>query len=469
MTKRAFVWIIAIAVIAAVAFFGLRRLSQSRSQQASTVETVLVRRDTILATVTASGTVLPVQSLNMVFASGGVLASLSVRAGQQVEKGDELAGLDDRQLQLAADQAEAALRISQARLTQAKAGATAPDLAAAEAAVESAQGAYDAAKKRVGLKGDQLALVESDLKRTELALQDAQAAYDRVSWRPEIGMLPQATALQRATLDYERAQANYRLQVAAVDDSAFRTAAAQLAQAKAQLERLRLSPTAEDLAIAEAQVAQSQASLEAAQLRVADATLVAPFSGTVVSTGADVGEAVSAAMPVVILADLSHFYVEATIDETDIGRIQVGQDATITLDAFSDTTLRGRVSQLDPLGKVAQGVVTYWARIDVLTNEVALRPNMTATVDIVVERKENVTLVPNRAVKRGTAGRYTVDVWDGKSIDVRNVTIGLSNDSVTEITSGLELGDEVVVSAGSTGLLQQLGERQGFFFGGGSR
>lgn len=469
MTKRTWLWIIAIVLVAAVAYFGWRTVRQRSAQQASTVETVAVRSDTILATVTASGTVLPSRSLNLVFPSGGVLASLSVRAGQHVNKGEELAKLDTKQLELTVAQAEATLKINQARLAQTKAGATAADLAAAQAAVESAQGAYEAAKKKTGLKGDQLALAESDLKRTELALQDAQAAYDRVSWRADIGMLPQASALQRATLDYSRAQANYRLQVAAVDDTAFRTAAAQLAQAKAQLERLQQSPTAEELAIAEAQVAQSQASLEAAQLRVTDASLAAPFTATVVSTGADVGEAVSAATPVVILADLDSFYVEASIDESDIGRIQEGQDVTVVLDAFPDTSLRGRVSQLDPLGKVTQGVVTYWARIDVLSNDVALRPNLTATVDIVVERKVDVMLVPNRAVKRGSAGRYTVDVWNGKAIDVRHVTIGLSNDTMTEIVSGLEVGEEIVVSNNSTGLLQQLGQRQGMFFGGGSR
>lgn len=469
MTKRTGLLITVIVLVAAIAYFGLRTLRQRSAQQVSSVDTVAVRRDTILATVTASGTVLPSQSLTLVFPSGGILASLSVRPGQHVNKGDELARLDTRQLQLTVDQAEATLKINQARLAQTKAGTSAADLAAAEASVESTQGAYEAAKKKTSLRGDQLALAESELKRTELALQDAQAAYDRVSWRPEIGMLPQASALQRATLDYERAQANYRLQVAAVDDTAFRTAAAQLAQAKAQLERLRQSPTAEELAIAEAQVAQSQASWEAARLRLADATLVAPFTGTVVSTGADVGESVSAATPVVVLADLDSFYVEAIIDESDIGRIQEGQDVTIVLDAFPETSLRGRVSQLDPLGRVAQGVVTYWARIDVLSNEVSLRPNMTATVDIIVDRKLDVLLVPNRAVKRSTAGRYTVDVWNGKAVDVRTVTIGLSNDTMTEITSGLDLGEEVVVSTNSAGLLQRLGQRQGLFFGGGSR
>jgi RND family efflux transporter MFP subunit len=354
-------------------------------------------------------------------------------------------------------------------LAQTKAGSSAADLAATEAVLENAQGLYDSAKIKSGLKGDQLALVESDLRRAELALQDAQAAYDRVAWRPEIGMLPQSGALQRATLDYERAQANYRLQVAAVDDTAFRSAASQLAQAKAQLDKLRRSPSAEELAIAEAQVTQAQASLDAAQLRAADAVLLAPFAGTVVSIGPVVGELVNAATPIVVLADLDHYYVEATIDETDVGRLQPGQDVVITLDAFPDVQLQGTVSQVDPLGKVAQGVVTYWAKLDVTSTDVPLRPNMTATVDIVVARKADVVVIPNRAVKRGTAGRYLVDVWNGQSAESRPVTIGLSNDTVTEILSGVNEGEEVVVSAPSAGLLQQLGQRQGFLFGGGSR
>jgi HlyD family secretion protein len=469
MKKRTWLWIIAFAVVAAVALLVFRNLQQRRSQQAATVETIAARRDTILATVTAAGTILPARALTMVFPSAGVVVSVSVQAGQKVEVGDELAKVDTRQLELAVAQAEATLKINQARLAQTKAGAADADLASAEAAVESAQGLYEAAKKKSGLKTEQLVIAESDLRRTELALQDAQAAYDRVSWRPEIAALPQSAALQRASLDYDRALANYRLQVAAIDDTSFRSAAAQLAQAKAQRDRLQLSPTAEELAIAEAQVTQAEASLLAAQLRVDDATLVAPFAGTVVSTGAEIGESVSAATPIIILADLEHFYVEATIDESDVGRIETGQDVAITLDAFPEASLSGKVTKVDPLGQIMQGVVTYWARVDVLFFDVPLRPNMTATVDIVVARKDGVVLVPNRAVKRGSTGKYTVDVWDGQSVKTRNVTIGLSNDSVTEIVTGVGPGEEVVISANASGLLQQLSQRQGLFFGGESR
>jgi HlyD family secretion protein len=257
--------------------------------------------------------------------------------------------------------------------------------------------------------------------------------------------------------------------VAAIDDTSFRSTASQLAQVKAQLDKLQRSPTAEEVAIAEAQAEQSRAALEGAKLRVADAILQAPFSGTVVSVGPQVGELVSAATPIVVLADLEHYYIDASIDETDIGRLQVGQDVAITLDAFPDVTLNGKVTQIDPLGSVAQGVVTYGVEIEVTSVQGTLRPNMTTTVDIVVARKENALVVPNRAVRRGTAGRYQVEVMQEGKAESRPVTIGLSNEVVTEIVEGVSEGEEVVVSAQRTGLLQQFGGGQGFMFGGGSR
>ena len=461
-------WLALLVVLAIVAVVVARNMRQRRAAAAQALETIAVWRDTLLATVSSTGTAMPKEKLTLVFPSGGVLAAMRVEVGQKVEAGQELARLDTRQLELSVIQAGATLKVNEARLAQTRAGPSAADLAAAEAAVENAQGLYEAAKRRLGLKDEQLSIAESDLKRAGLALRDAQAAYDLVAWRPEIGMLPQSGALQRATLDYERALANYKLQVAAIDDTSFRGAASQLAQVKAQLDKLQRSPTPEEVTIAAAQVDQSQAALEATKLRVADAILLAPFSGTVVSVRPQVGELVSAATPIAILADLEHYYIDASIDETDIGRLLVGQDVVITLDALPDITLTGKVTQIDPLGSVAQGVVTYGVEIEVTSDQVILRPNMTATVDIVVARKENALVVPNRAVRRGTAGRYQVEVVQDGKAQSRAVTIGLSNETVTEIVEGVSEGEQVVVSAQQTSLLQQFGGR-GFMFGGGSR
>jgi len=443
-----------------------RRLQIRSATNSADYETVPVRRDTILAAVNAPGSVRPKEQVTLTFPSGGTLAELHVQPGQQVKAGEALARLDIRQLELNVVQADATLKINEARLAQTKAGTQPADLASAEASVASAEALYNAAKNKLGLQSEQLSIAEADLKKAELTLLDAQAAYDRVASRPDIGMLPQALALERATIDYQRALANYKLQVAAVDDTSFKSAAAQLAQAQAQLEKLRQAPLAEELAIAEAQVEQARASLEQAKLRLADAALVAPFSGTVVSTGAKVGELVSAATPMIVLADLEHYYIDVTIDETDIGHIQIGQDAVITLDAFPEVTLQGKVTSLDPVGKSTQGVVSFGAEIRVLATDVPLRPGMTATADITVARKEGVLVVPNRAIRRDSGGRYYVEILSAGEVKQRLVTTGASNELVTEIVNGLSEEEEVVVSAPRSNLMEELG-RSPFQLGGG--
>jgi HlyD family secretion protein len=456
--KKTILAIAAVLVVALVLLGLLRGWRARRAASGLQYETVAVRLDTIVATVNTSGSVSPKQQVNMTFSSAGLLERLLVEPGQTVRAGDELAGLDTRQLELGVTQAEATLQINEARLAQTRAGSSEADIASAEAAVASAEASYDSARKKLNLRSDQLTVAEIDLKRAELALRDAQAAYDLVAWRPEIGMLPQSGALQRATLDYQRAQANYNLQVAAIDDAAFKGAAAQVAQAKAQLDRLNKAPVSEELAIAEAQVKQAQAALEQAELRVADATLVAPFDGTVLATSGRAGELVGSAVPVVVLADLGSYYVDTSIDETDIGLVQVGQDVAITIDAFPDATLRGKVVRVEPLGKVTQGVVSYDMRVEVLSQEVLLRPNMTAMVDVVIDRKEGILVVPNRAIKRDTRGRRYVEILTDGKVEERTVTVGLSNELVTEISQGLVEGEEVVVNAPRQNVLSQFGQ-----------
>jgi len=449
--------VVALIVIVIIGVVVLRYFQGNKATATSQYETVPARRDTILATVSASGSITPKEQVTLNFPIAGVIAEVNVKAGQKVEAGQQLVRLDTRQLQASVEQAEATLRINEARLAQVKAGSGAADIAAAEAAVASAQALYESAKNKLGLRSEQLSIAEADLKKAELALQDAQSAYDRAAWRPEIGMLPQSANLQRATLDYQRALANYKLQVAAIDDTSFKSAAAQLAQAKAQLDKLQRAPTPEDLAVAQAQVDQAKAALAQAKLRLDDAILRAPFAGTVLSCNARVGEMANAATAAVVLGDLQSYYIATTVDETDVGRLQVGQDATITLDAFPEVSLRGKVTSIDLLGKSVQGVVSYAAEIEVLPTEVAIRPGMTAIADIVVAKKEGVITVPNRAVKRDSRGKYYVEVLSNGKVQQRFVSPGLSNELMTELTSGVDEGEEVVVSAPRRNVLTEVG------------
>jgi RND family efflux transporter MFP subunit len=458
--------VIAVIAIAIVALVLVRQMRMRGAQATEEYETVAAYRDTIVATVNASGSVLARRQVNLAFPLGGVVAEVLVEAGDEVAAGQILARLDTRQLEQAIAQAEANLKSAQARLDQTKTGPSAAELDAARASVDSAQAQYDAAKNQLGLQDEQLSIAEADLKRAELALNDAQAAYDLVAWRSDIGRLPQSGALEKATVDYERALANYRLQVAGIDDTAFRSAAAQLAQAETQLEQLEDMPTDEDIAIAEAQVEQTAASLLQAKLQLADAILAAPFSGTVAAVEVQAGEWVAATMPAIVLADLDHFYVDASVDETDIVSVEVGQDAEIVLDAFPDDSLPGKVTGIDPLGNTAQGVVSYGVDVEFLPGDLAVRPNMTAIVDIVVGRDEGALLVPNRAIRRDSSGRLYVEVLATGQVERKYVTIGLSNELVTEILEGLDEGEEVVVSAPRRNVLEEVSGPGPFGFGG---
>ncbi len=459
--------IVAIAVIAAVVL-GFRNRRAQRLADLSGYETVAARRDTLVATVNAAGAVQPENQVSLTFPSGGLLAQLNVEPGQHVEAGAELARLDARQLQLNVAQAESTLQINETRLAQIQAGPEPADIAAAIAAVDSARTSMDRLLAGPTAYDLQSAKLNVDAARNQL--WSAQAQRDSIKGNP----LSTQAAIDAAQAQVLVAEVNVQQAILAQDrlsepvsEADISLARSQLAQAEAQLQKLQQMPAKEDVAVAAAQVEQAKAALEQAKLRLVDAILTAPSSGTVLATNARVGELVSAAVPVVVLADLEVYHVETSIDETDIGQVQLGQDATITLDAFPDVSLSGRVTRVDPLGQVTQGVVSYDVQVRVLSNEVPLRPNMTAIVDIVVDRKEGVLVVPNRAIRRETGGRRYVEILSGDEVRQRFVTTGLSNELVTEIVSGVDDGEEVVVSAPRANVLEQFGG--GFTFGGGSR
>ncbi len=457
--------VLVIGVVAAVLAGAavLRRLQLQRAEAITDYQTVAARQGTIVATVNSSGSVLAEDEVTLLFPSPGILSEITVQTGDKVESGQALARLDTRQMEWSVVQAEAALRSAEAQLAQIKTGPSSADIGAAEAAVESAQASLD--RLLSGPTANDLESAKLNVDAARNQLWSAQAQRDSVKGNPlssqaaidsaEAQVLLSEINVQQATL----AQQKLDEQPSEADVALARS---QLAQAKAQLDKLQRTPTMEELAIVEAQVEQARAALEQAKLRLADAILVAPFPGTVVSIAADAGEFVPAGIPVIVLADLERYYIDARVDETDIGRVQVGQDAAIVLDAFPDTTLGGKVTRIDPLGAVAQGVVSYAVRIEVRSSDIALRPNMTAIADIVVERKESVLLVPNRSIRRDSTGRFYLEVIANGEVQRRSVSTGLSSELVTEVLTGLSEGEEVVVSAPRRNLLEEVGGPFGF-------
>lgn len=483
-----------------------------------TGEQITVRRGEISATVGAAGSIEPSRQVTLMFRSPGRIVAIPVQEGQQVAAGTELARLEATDLQFAVDQAEANLAAAEARLRQLRNPGRPSEIAAAESQLASAQANLQRvqagpsaaeiaaaganltaaqetlAKLLRGPDEGQLATAAANLAKAEAALKQAQAAYDQVKWRSDVGMLPQSLQLQQATIDYQLARANYESVIAGPGKEQIEQARAQVAQAQAQLDQLTQGPTAAEIAAAEAQVAQAQAQLDKlkegadpneiaaaeasvrqaqvgldqARHNLAGATIVAPFAGTVARITASEAELVGTQTPIIILADLSSFHLDVLVDEVDVGQVKAGDSVTVTLDAFRDRPFLGVIERVAPVADVQQGVVSYPVRITLDTSAVPgeLRSGMTASVTITTERRQGVLLVPNRAIEidrqTGDAYVWKLDPASGTPARVP-IAIGLRDEQESEVLSGLQAGDVIVVPDSS-----QQGLRRNPFQAGGS-
>jgi RND family efflux transporter MFP subunit len=198
--------------------------------------------------------------------------------------------------------------------------------------------------------------------------------------------------------------------------------------------------------------------LESAELNLEKAEIVAPFDGVVGDIAISEGQEVSAAAmaaPSITLVDTSDIEMRGSIDEIDISVVELNQEANILLDALPDEEIKGRVAFISPIGTTLIGVVSYDTTIT-LENPVAeLRDGMSATAEVIIERRDDVLMIPNRAI-RGTLENPIVVVFVDGQQEETEITLGLTDGINTEVLSGLEEGDEVVLRASE--------ERPGGFF-----
>lgn len=205
-------------------------------------------------------------------------------------------------------------------------------------------------------------------------------------------------------------------------------------------------------ALAEQQVAGARASLEYATAQLEYTRITVPIAGVVASVATQEGETVAAsfAAPTFLtLLDPSRLEAWTYVDETDIGRIRMGQTARFTVDTYGDEAFEGRVTTVYPQAEIRDNVVNY---VTVVTFKQprgrVLRPEMTTTVRIALETRENVLTVPVGAL-RSQGGRAQVLIPRDGASEPRPVTTGMRDDNYVEITSGLREGDSVIVAGGN--------------------
>jgi HlyD family secretion protein len=408
----------------------------------------VVGRGTLAAVVNVTGAVMPERQTTLSFKAAGRVARVWVEEGAAVEAGQVLAELETTELDFAVQQAEMALASAQAQLLRLQRPPADYELAAAQAAVDSARAAYD--RLVAGRTAEEVRVARANLDQARAARDQAQMAYNQVADRPDVAMLPQSLQLQQATISFEAAQANYELTMRPVSQAERASARSAIVQAEAALERLQAGVSEEDLILSQIQVQQAQLSLVRAQQQVEATLLTAPHAGTITRVGVREGE-LGGGQPAFILTDLSHYHLELSVDEIDIGRVRLGQSARVTLDALPEEFLSGYLDFVAETPQLDSGVVTYRVTVDLEPSEVPLRVGMTANVEIVTERREEVLLVPNRFVRIDrTTGRASVDRLRGTQIQPVEIQIGLRDDTFSEVLAGLEEGDVVVLVRQST-------------------
>ncbi len=347
---------LALGIVAAGAVLAWKGAGTPDVPQYKTQE---AQRGNLTVSVTATGTLNALTTVQVGSQVSGTIKELKADFNSPVKKGQLIARIDPDLFETKLAQAQADVQAAQAAVLNAQAS-----VARAEA---------DAANAR------------ANGVRAEVQVRDARTKRDI-----------RATLFREGGISQEErdtAQATYDAAVASSDAAvaSHRSAQAQVDVAQAQL------------GAAQAQVTQKRAALAQAQVDVEHTFIRAPVDGTVVSRNVDVGQTVAASLQAPVLftlaEDLARMELHVDVDEADVGRVKEGQSATFTVDAHPGRTFQARIAQVRYGSKTVSGVVTYETVLSLSNADLSLRPGMTATAVITVQKIENGLVVPNAALR----------------------------------------------------------------------
>jgi RND family efflux transporter MFP subunit len=227
---------------------------------------------------------------------------------------------------------------------------------------------------------------------------------------------------------------------------------AQIAERDLKTQELSLELKRKDVTLAEAVVENDQIALDTTKQRLSDTTVTAPMEGIVAALNVQKGQIIASGVTnvaggttVMTLSDLSQIFVLASVDESDIGKVEVEQPVTISVDAFPSTRFRGKVVRIATKGVNVSNVVTFEVKVEVTSdNKALLKPEMTANVQIVAASKQDVLVVPANAVTRKQGKMIAAVQKPGGQTEDRTVQVGLTDGEKYEVLSGLEEGETVV-------------------------
>ena len=354
-----------------------------------------VEKGDLAKSVVATGKVEPITKVEVKSKASGIVKKLHVEYGDRVKQGQLLCQLDKVEIQAQVEQSRAALLAAQSNL-------------------KGAQADYERAK--VDAEGPDVPLLER--------------AYARNREMQKSGVVSQS-ALDDAEKEYK------------------------LAVNKQNVARAQVTVLQAKIAQSEAQVAEDDANLKQFEEQLSYTDITSPMDGIVLSRDVEVGDAVSSilvlgssATLVMTIGDTSKVYVKGKVDESDIGRVYLGQPARIKVESFKDKTFNGVVTKISPMGVEKDNVTTFEVRVSIDNATGELKAEMTANAEIILEEHKNVLQIPEGAIIYDKDRKASVEVPDPKGKDGKSKTainIGISNGAKTEVLSGVKEGDQVIL------------------------
>ncbi len=491
---------ITIGMIAALVY-GLQKLHPESAPAASTVKTpptATVQRGSLVVTINAAGIASAAEDATLSLLSPGRVTQVKVMVGNTVKKGQLLMQQETTDLDLALKAAQAnltnaqasydatqsnlqlALRTAQANLANSQANLEATRsshqlaIKTAQANLAISQANLEAAKVKNAQNPNLLIIAKGQLDKANVVLQHAQSAYDKIAWKGGAGATSEAAALQQATIDHQIAQANYDLTAAAINNTALHAAHAILLKDQITLEQEQLNlDTAQraaqsavdsakialeqaqsnqdiSLRAAQAAVDSTRIALEQAQSNLDKTRILAPFDGTIAAVNYNVGNSAGTGTAVEVV-NLSSLQVNTNLSKMDAPKVKSGDLAKMTLDELPGKTYTATVISVGSVpvgatpGVIPRGVVNYPVVFRIGNTDGAIKPGMTAKLNVEVARRDHILLIPSGAVQILGASKFVMVLVNGQPIQTP-ISTGLSNDQFTEVTSGLKEGDAVVLN-----------------------
>ncbi len=464
-----------IPVTVAIVFLLLTAGCQKSSRTSTSSGYGVVTESEQTDTIESSGAIEPYQITTLNWKTSGTVFSVDATVGQMVTKGAVLATIDPTTAPTSVNEAISSLISAKQELEDAKVSKTA--LAQAEVALVNAKsdyysalGYYNTLNKQIG-NTDYINILTAQYLSAQQKVDKAQEKYNGYSEvaDSDVNKAAALAALSQAKLDLDTAkkQLNYYKSTPNALDSETITAELDLAKAKlddAQRAYDKLKDGTDTDAITSA-----QAKVDAAQATVDSLKIIAPFDGEVVVIYPRVGDLVNTNTVAAILVNRTSLFVDVSIDETTISAVKVGNPATITFDALPDLSIRGKVTSINPVGVVSNGVVNYTVRVELDSTDPQILIGQTANVSIQTSAPHTVLYVPVSAVQSDAQGEYVMRIKQDGTQERVTVVSGTITDNLVTVVGNLQANDQVLLytSSSSTSQTSQTGDRGNFLIGAG--